>query len=242
MRAILVCVDYSDLLSKTLPYNRHHFDEVHVVTTPDDFSTKTVAEQCDAAVHETMAFYDGGAAFNKWKALEQGLDAMGRHGWLCIMDADVLWPRVLPPLELTPGFLYCPLRRMMIDVRSPVPPESYWTRFPLHPQQREFAGYSQVFNADLDPHLPPVPPWHEINWRHAGGADSFFQMRWPNSAKKRLPFEVLHLGPAGVNWCGRASMRADGSMPLDAAAKQKAVKDFIRGRCKGPDRFSREKL
>jgi hypothetical protein len=32
LRAIMVAVNYSDLLSITLPYNRHHFDQVMIVT------------------------------------------------------------------------------------------------------------------------------------------------------------------------------------------------------------------
>ena len=40
-----------------------------------------------------LVFYADGAAFNKWKALELALDSYGRRGWLCVMDADVIWPQ-----------------------------------------------------------------------------------------------------------------------------------------------------
>ena len=44
MNAILVCVDYSDLLAITLPHNRHHFNKVMVVTTPEDKDTIRLCE------------------------------------------------------------------------------------------------------------------------------------------------------------------------------------------------------
>src|SRR5271165_5034841 len=91
----MTCVDYAPLLSVTLPYNRHHFQEVWVVTAQRDTATQEVALRNGARVHITDAFYRRGAFYNKWLALEEGLDAMGRSGWLCIMDADVLWPRNL---------------------------------------------------------------------------------------------------------------------------------------------------
>ena len=196
MRSVLVAVDYLEPLRVTYPYNRHHFDSVTIVT--DSRCAESVRHACpDADVFVTDAFYDDGALFNKWKALEQGLDRMGRHGWLCIMDADVLWPKHAP-LRLEKGTLLSPLRRMCPDIRFV--PEVEWGRYPVHRNIAEHAGYTQIFHAS-DPHLGS-PPWHEQNWVHAGGADSFFQRKWPAGCKRRPSWDVLHLGPAGVNWAG----------------------------------------
>jgi hypothetical protein len=171
---------------------------------------------------------------------------MGLTGWLSIMDADVLWPKEIThtwrPDREYPGFgyregcLYTPRRRMLekpsqlltLSKQGP-PPERMWGSFPLHPQQREFAGYTQIFHAG-DPHLGPAP-WHETNWRTAGGADSFFQAKWPPECKIRPPFEVLHLGESGVNWCGTGEENR-------AKLKQLLKK---RGTVPG-DRFYHEKL
>jgi hypothetical protein len=282
MRAILVCVDYADLLAYTLPYNRHHFEEVWVVTSFRDNQTyKLVQATNDRGVYyyRTDAFYANGATFNKWAALEEGLDAMGRHGWLCLMDADVLWPKQVRIREWEGGGLriegteiatccwgqlITPERRMFegsgwfnhhqgTPVRHstfyagqegllPFPPEDQWGRWPLHHNSAEWAGYSQIFHAD-DPVLGS-PPWHEINWKHAGGADSFFQAKWPRERKIRPPFQVLHLGQAGVNWCGRVSPYLDGSSPPEADQRQQELRDLLRGRRgkHGQDRYSHEKL
>lgn len=234
MRAILVSVDYADLLAITLSYNRHHFDEVMVVTTPQEQATVELARAYNAQVYTTDSFYTDGADFNKWRALEEALDVYGRHGWMCIMDADILWPKQTTLPELRVGNLYGCLRYMMTNLQQPIPPEAQWSQFGIHRNVHEWAGYTQVFHCD-DPHLGSTP-WHDTNWRHAGGADSFFQFKWPKPNKIRLPFKVLHLGPGGSNWCGRASPYLDGTMPSDAQARRQRVRQYINGRDrrKGP--------
>lgn len=223
LRAFIVSVGYDDLLDISLGYNFHHFGEVNVITSPSDVKTLEVVERHGCNCYTTDAFYEEGADFNKWRALEEGLSWFGRNGWICLMDADILWPEVIPPLDLHIGYLYTPLARICRDV-SRIPGEPSWGRYPLRPNQVEWAGYTQIFHA-TDPHLPH-PPWHEIDWKHAGGADSFFQRRWERETKLRPPFEVLHLGPHGVNWCGRVSPRVDGTMPPDAYKHRQALSQY----------------
>ncbi len=242
LRAALVSVDYSDCLQITLPYNRHHFSSMLVVTSPQDYKTQALALGNGCAVHVTDAFYKDGAHFNKWLALEEGLTAFGRNhyeGWWCLMDADVLWPKWVStsPTEgvlwryLQPGYLYGPLRRMCPVIpqdASHIPPESTWGRYPVHRNLTEWAGYTQIFHSS-DPVLGQ-PPWHQTDWLHAGGADSFFQAKWDSSRKVRLPFEVLHLGHPGTNWCGRVSSYADGTIPEQASTKASALQAYMRER------------
>ncbi len=322
MRAIMVSVDYSDILALTLPYNRHHFEEVWIVTSIADYdNVLRIAEPNGARVIPTDLFYDDGARFNKWRSLEYGLDVMGRHGWLCLMDADVLWPHHLPEHEswrrgprmedpgeaiidcdahwlerytVDFGYLYTPLRRMAPwplptapDPQCPrckglgvypdpplseqqekankgewlvspsthcfrsascqcntpaIPPEEEWRRYPIHRNTKEWAGYSQIFHAD-DPALG-TPPWHSIDWTHAGGADSAFQHRWTENRKVRPPWECLHLGNAGENWFGRTSAYADGTLPPHAESRRASMTNVWasrRGRS-GAAKFATEKI
>ncbi len=44
INGVTVCVDYSDYLSLTLEYNRHHFDNFAVVTASSDRATKELAK------------------------------------------------------------------------------------------------------------------------------------------------------------------------------------------------------
>lgn len=199
MRAITVCVDYSDYLAVTLPYNSHHFSDILVVTSPSDLSTITLCETLGVATYITDAFYRRQALFNKWLALEEGLDHFGRHGLLCILDSDIVFPANIN-MEYLVDRLYTPLRRM--NPETTVPPESQWSSFPYSANTTEFSGYTQIFHS-TDKHLP-TPPWHQLDWKHAGGADTFFQANWPESTKTRPNYEVLHLGEPGANWCGRS--------------------------------------
>jgi hypothetical protein len=223
MRAIMTAVDYADILAITLPYNRQHFDDVLIVTTPGklDKDTRDLASQNDCRVHCTELFYSGGCPFNKFAALEQGLDIFGRHGVLCVMDADILFPKHIPQYEIAQDTLYTPQRRMFVDVSQAVPHEPYWASFAYPVANEEFAGYTQIFDAAALIKRMPLPWYPPTNT--AGGADSVFQSRWPAANRQRPPFEVLHLGPACTNWCGRVSPYTDGSVHPEAAARQRLL-------------------
>jgi len=210
-------------LAVTLPYNRHHFSEMVVITTPQDSETRRVSREGGASIFATDVFYDKGAAFNKWAALELALTKCGRHGWLCLMDADVLWP-VVAPMGLTVGKLLTPLRRMA-PAALPVPPERDWPTFATHRNVSEHAGYTQVFHG-MDPVLGQ-PPWHQMDWKHAGGADSFFQRKWRDTDKVRPSWECLHLGEAGRNWCGRATPMLDGSELAASAVRRQTMSEML---------------
>ena len=238
LRAVIVCVDFADFLQVTLPYNRHHFSEVQVITSTADKATQEVCQNLGVRCFVTDSFYDGRAHFNKWKALELGLDDFGRNGWLCLMDVDILWPRAIDHNYIR-GCLYTPYRRMMTDLSQPVPQEPYWASFPRHPQQQEFAGFTQIFHAE-DSVLGPAP-WHETNWAHAGGADSFFQRKWPDNHKIRPNWECLHLGEAGRNWCGRVTSYLDGTTPTAAEGRFNQLRDYFQQR-RSTGTFAAEKI
>lgn len=221
MKAILTCVDYGDILALTLPYNRHHFTEVVVVTTPADEETQQVAQACNATLHVTPDFYLDGAPFNKWVPLEQGLDILGRDGLICIMDADIAWPKSLPQINWQPNIIYSPRRRIHLPLS--LPPEKEWGTCPLHPVAEIWAGYTQIFHG-TDTCLPK-PPWHQSH-SNAGGPDTVFQNRWKN--KQRLPFEVLHIGPTETNWGGRITPKADGSIVPGAEERAKQIENIKR--------------
>jgi hypothetical protein len=147
------------------------------------------------------------------------------------------------------GLLYSPLRHMLNPLPVPftnasIPHEDHWQRHSIHRNVNEWAGYTQIFHAE-DPCLP-APPWHDVNWKHAGGADSFFQRLWSPDKKVRTSWNVLHLGPAGENWCGRASEYTDGTVPQDRANKVNQITQIWTGRSarrrQGLDQFAPEKL
>lgn len=194
---IIVAVDYP-VVEQTITYNRHHFDKVCVVTAERDIQTQFLLNNLNVPFYATDAFYRNGAFFNKWLALEEGLDYFGRYGWLWIMDADIFLPKQLPPnISFIPENLYTPHRRMSDGFIT----ESMWSEQRYPTNMRDFNGYCHIFHS-LDSHLPNPTPWYETDWIHAGGADTFFQARWEPDHKIRPDFEVLHVGHPAYNWCG----------------------------------------
>jgi hypothetical protein len=240
MRAFIVSVDYWDYLALTLPYNRHHFSEVWIITSPRDNRTLAIAEANDCNVHATNIFWEGGADFNKWAALEECFGVAGRHGWIVAMDADIAWPKTIPVIDWKIGTLYVPFR---LNGKScvAIPDEREWGKFDIyHP--RQFAGYSQIFHAS-DANCEQVP-WYETDWRHAGGADTFFEKRWDGEKKVRPPFSCLHLGPPGANWAGRSSEYLNGLKDDSADSRRRKMEAYrlSRKRRRGNERYTDERL
>ncbi len=232
IRAVTICVSYDDIAALTIPYNRSHFSEHWIITTPEDTRTQEIAKVNGCQQYLTREFYYKGAEFAKWRALEIALDTIGRHGWILLLDADVCWPKDATE-RLTKwnghpkvGSLYGANRRMLetpsslSDLRcNGVPPEDKWTKFYIHHNVGEWAGYTQLFHS-TDPVLPKGH-WHDTNWRSCGASDSFFQALWKEDKKVKLPFEVLHIGSAGDNWYGRCSPYLDNRPDHPDAAERK---------------------
>lgn len=225
LRGIVICKGYDDILAITLPANMRHMDECLVVTSPEDERTKAVARSVpNVRLFETDAFTRPGTDgtvpdFNKGLAMEEGFSVLGRDGWILILDADILLPPQLPPVDqLPPTQLYGAKRRILEDVAQ-WSPYFDWSLAPLAPMQL-IPGYFQLFHAD-DPHVRDKPYWYNATFTHCGGCDAAFSEFWPPARMVTLPIEVLHLGPIDTNWFGRASDRLDGEGTPNQAARDK---------------------
>lgn len=200
MRGLTVSVGqwYADLLRITLPKNMRHFQDCLIVTAPGDPAIEVARNVPNVTVSITDAFTRWGARFNKGLAIEEaGFDTMGRHGWICLHDADILLPDTLPLSRCVPSRLYGARRRIVADVgeyRSDIA-WSYW------PQLRDNGciGFFQLFHASAIAHKRP---WYDVTFAHAGGGDAAFIEHWRPNDRVVLPFDVLHLGPVDTNWFG----------------------------------------
>jgi len=244
MIAFTVCVDYADILELTAEKNRHHFAEWLIVTTPDDEQTISLCSRFALTPVLTNCFYDDGADFNKWKGLNIALSSRKHLScWFAVLDADVVWPRTVDQSFLKIGRLYTPQRRMYPSIQE-IPAESEWLNH--RPVNEEFAGFTQIFHSS-DPRSRQSKSsncFYDENWRHAGGADTFFQQRWPDALKVRPPFTVLHLGDDGKNWCGRTTAYRDGKMPVAAEDRRAKMESYKLQRQRKPRhiRYEAEKL
>lgn len=177
-----------------------HLTECVIVTSPEDNATKEVVRSVPGArLIETDAFTRHGASFNKGLALEEGFDCLGRHGWIVIYDADVLFPDLLPYNRFRPDCINGCRRRILADP-SKWFPDLNWTMCPFL-RDGGPVGYFQLFHAD-DPAIRDKRPWYDVSFGYAGGGDAYFITLWDGSHRKVHPFDVLHLGERDRNWFG----------------------------------------
>lgn len=216
--AISICVDFADILEFTLPYNRQQFERFLVVTHPEDEATIETAKLHGAEVLLTEVFYSRGAKFNKWAALQQGLDFLSHNGWLCILDSDIAIPKqVYKQLVPKEDCLYTPRRLDCRLLRKGIPLEKNWRRYKHVNTREEFAGYFQMFHTSYEG--LSQRPWFKSDWDWAGTADTLFQRRWPQRQQIRPPWDVMHLGTPYMNWTGRVQAYVDGRVPAKATER-----------------------
>lgn len=243
LKGVTVCVDFDDILEITLPYNQRHYQRFVVVTSTADERTQKLCRRLHVECLVTDVFYENGAAFNKWAALELGLDAIGRSGWINVIDADIMIPR--HTREFTPeiGKLYTPLRRNFTTwLTESVPNEPYWRRFRMVNLREEHAGYFHLFHAD-SPQCRELP-WYSTQFKWAGTADTLFQRRFQERDKLRPKFEVLHIGETFQNWAGRVQPRIDGEEVPQSEANKGKFNAFMNQRRinRFDDRYKGERL
>lgn len=232
VRALIVCVEYADILALTLPHNAEFLSEVMIVSTETDFATRRLAKEFEIPIHLTNVFYRRGAHFNRFAAIEEGLNVFGRHGWLLLLDADIAIPKFRHPFTPVVGRVYTPYRRVLkvhrFNPSEGLPEQHTWAGHKRPLMKDEQSGYFQLFHAS-DPALGR-PPWHSLDWTWAGNADVAFQNRWQVANRVRPPFEVLHIGVPKENWTGRVSPFLDGSVHPDAEVRKDHREMLLRSR------------
>jgi hypothetical protein len=92
MDCLTVSIGYGDYLRETLRRNRKHFDRYVVVTEASDYETIEVAQLHSAEIVFTEEHLKDGAAFNKGRAVNHGLQLLQDSGWVCLLDADIVLP------------------------------------------------------------------------------------------------------------------------------------------------------
>lgn len=224
MRALVVCVNYDDFLRITLPQNIKFFDEVVVITSPQDRRTvDLVSNFSNARCFVTDAFYRHGASFNKGLAIEECYDFMGRTGWMVNLDADIILPyKIVAPVDKQ--VLYG-VRRRILKNPAHYRKDMNW-RKARRRNDRIICGYFQLFHATAD--VLKVRPWVGTESIHAGHYDHYFQDHWPKEKRVFLPIDVLHLGPVDTNWFGRASPRLDKVVVPQADERKAKMDQFLR--------------
>ena len=227
LEAVIVCVNYSDFLAHTLPYNKNHFNKLVVVTDTTDYKTKNLCDFYNVQCIQTDVFYEDNAIINKGKGINEGLKVLDLDGWVIHLDADIYLPTltrsIFENLELDGQTLYgidrmmCPNYESWLNfMDNPSPMHEGWiyvhtTAFPLGTRIAEYKGkgwepigFFQMWN-------PKESGVFEYPKQHGGvdRSDVIFA-KYFSRAKRQLIPEVIaiHLeseysDKMGSNWNGR---------------------------------------
>lgn len=215
---LVVCVNYADLLARTLPVWLDGLTTLTVVTSRDDVATdQLVNGRC--RIHKTDVFYANRAMFNKGAAIAEAFEVGQTEGlfrdWTLFFDADVL-----PPERW----------RRQVDAWSPHPHRLYGAQRIYEDGRRipdpDLAGYFLLFHASC-PHAQHRPIVDTF-WQHAGNYDSTFLERWLKVDRIRTNLQLVHFGEHGQNWCGRGNIEA--------------VRQLHRGRAERGGSFQHERI
>lgn len=215
---VMVCVNYGDFLKITLPLNKSHFDEIIVVTSHNDDITKKICSENSIRYVETNRMYESeNDAFNKGKAINEGIKNLKHNDWLVITDADMVFPddtkKILNSID-NKNNIYgisryiCPTKNEFDDYYKTKTIPNNWKH------QKKLinigVGFFQManFNCDIMKNKTKNSSWYSEKWGHCGRSDRSFWRSWPDSNRSVIKnLFGIHLGDDGMatNWFGRKS-------------------------------------
>ena len=244
LEAVIVCVNYADFLSHTLPLNKQHFDRIVVVTSPQDKETQKLCEYHHVQCVQTSVFYEDGAAFNKAKGINVGLSKLTKKGWVLHLDGDMVLPpqfrSTLQPIDLDPTYVYGVDRLMCtsyedwyahtmkphLTQEASIYVHPYCKTMPIGTRIAKYGtkegfvpiGFFQLWNPGASG-IDHYPEEHG----DAGRSDMLFTMQWPRNKRGFIPeivtihLESEKLVKMGANWRGRKTAPFGPKQPALAA-------------------------
>lgn len=227
---VIVCDRYDDFLAKTLPANKHLFDRVVVVTSPEDKKTQRVCEWNHVECVRTDALESRWGRFCKGAGINAGLEKLNNLGWVVHMDADILLPPqtklILANADLCPRDLYG-IDRFIVKgyeafakfqdsprLQHECDAYIHADAFPLGTRvmSKEAGGYIPIGFFQLwSPSGSGVTRYPEQH-TDAGRGDMLFAKQWPRRRRQFIPELIgYHLesidSQMEANWRGRTTAR-----------------------------------
>lgn len=218
LEAVLVCVNYSDILQITLPRNLNFFDRINVITHNNDNETIKLCKKYNVDITITDRMYENKKDdFNKGKALNEGIKELTKQDWLVIIDADMTFSNNLRD-ELKnnikdknkiygiPRYLcktHEEWNKYLID-------ESIISSWPCQKRKSIGVGYFQMtnFNNEIMKEMTKNNLWYSEGWGHCGRSDRYFYRSWPDDLRSSISNVYgIHLGDDSfqANWRGRTT-------------------------------------
>jgi hypothetical protein len=229
LEAVIVCVEYGDFLATTLPANKHQFDRLIVVTSPEDKETQRVCRYYGVPHLQTDVLRTRWGEMHKAKGINKGLEQLDLDDWVLHLDADIVLPptcrQLIERADLDKTCLYgCDRYQVpsweawqLHQAMPPLQQDNYHVHLDTFPIAPRFSGsrmggyappgYFQLWNAKASG-VTRYPEDHD----DASRTDVLFTAQWWRNKRHLLPeFVVYHLEseqcPPGTNWEGRVSRR-----------------------------------
>lgn len=206
---VIVSVNYNDYLLVSLNNNRKYIDKITVVTSSEDFMCQKICEMYKVKCVITDIMYEGGAKFNKGKAINEGIKSIENPDWILLMDSDIVIPeeliKVINGTKLDINYLYGTSRIMCEgyerykDYRN-----GNVSLYDLGKTENSAGyGFFQLFNIK-SPNIDRMNPFPTVS-DDASWSDLIFRDKFTKRGKIEYP--VIHLGESYINWFGRTTSK-----------------------------------
>jgi GR25 family glycosyltransferase involved in LPS biosynthesis len=193
---VIVSVNYNDFLIISLKNNIKFFENITIVTSPDDLICQKICDNFGVSCVVTDIMYEDGAVFNKGKAINKGIESISDPDYILLIDADILVINEIETESLDPEILYTSSRYILPDY-------DYYQRYfsgiinndNLMNMPEQGLGFFQLFNYYIGLKYPESS--NDASWSDILFRDSF-------KKRKSINNDVFHLG-TDSNWKGRKS-------------------------------------
>ena len=197
---VIVSVNYNDFLLTTLTRNTKIFSDITVITSTEDLMSQQICQKFGVNLVISDIMYEGGAVFNKGKAINKAVESITEPGFILIIDADIIIGRGIDTADLDPTILYTSDRWMCKTYEDLLS----WESDSQNPHRyfRNDAdkglGFFQLYHYSTGFKYPEISS-------NASFSDLLFRDKF--TVRKSVSQQVIHLGKSFTNWDGRRTER-----------------------------------
>lgn len=193
---ILVSVDYNQYLDKVLYHNTKIFDNITVVTHPNDYECIQICNLYKVNYIVSDEIYQNGK-INKSIGLNKAINSLIDPDWILIIDADIIINKEIDINSLNNKYLYTSGRYICDDMKN----YEKWKSKELDIsnigklESDRGIGFFQLFNYSMKKKYPEsnYGRYSESTW-----SDIIFKQGFIN--RKTLNLDIIHLGKPYQKW------------------------------------------
>lgn len=196
---VIVSVNYNDYLIISLSENIKHFDNITVVTSPEDKVCQNICKKLNVKCVVTDVMYENGAVFNKGKAINVGINSIDNPDIILLLDADIIVEKAINISQLSDEVLYTAERYILPNYQSYMNYLINKNKFSKIEHDKGY-GFFQLFS--MNNSVIQKENVFPDTFTDASYSDLVFRDKF--DLKINLT-SVLHLGESFLNWKGRVT-------------------------------------